>query len=408
MSNPFMDGREAGDSSTLLRKDKPVALDGPAYAPGGWYQGGLLFVASFTVMVPLACLIASVDRIVRFYSSATFEMAFGIAFFTALPTAVAQLRNDANVDARFGSRRAFAWRATSAALVSAAACVVLGEIKGYESGLLVCAAFLGVSAWVGNGVTLAVVGVLPSSAFIAQGFGFQLATLGAAVAPASLDWTMTWRATAAAPLVGCAALLRLLSLEDVSAQLACKDAAAKRLDRTLKDGLDALPPVVRRMALGLCMSMCASTVIGGTVGYYMDADIGGYALSHVLYLTSSAANVASRPCVGLWNRLGVPRPPPRSVAHFSAARLCGLTLVFACTFGDRSAEPLSLVVAFYGVYTLCGGMATTFHLQISRDVCADPDLAVTASRAMAVAQNTGLTLGGICNVFVAFYTKGDL
>jgi hypothetical protein len=53
-------------------------------------------------------------------------------------------------------------------------------------------------------------------------------------------------------------------------------------------------------------------------------------------------------------------------------------------------------------------MATTFHLQIARDVCGDPDLAVTASRAMAVAQNAGLTLGGIVNVLVAFYTKGDL
>ena len=60
------------------------------------------------------------------------------------------------------------------------------------------------------------------------------------------------------------------------------------------------------------------------------------------------------------------------------------------------------------MYTLAGGMATTFHLQIARDVCGDPDLAVTASRAMAVAQNAGLTLGGIVNVLVAFYTKGDL
>lgn len=370
MANPFLDGGATGDQSSLLKKERPGGARDPherKRTGGGWFHGMLLFVASFTVMVPLACLIASVDRIVRFYSSATFEMAFGVAFFTALPTAACQLRNDANLDARFGSRRAFQWRAAGSAVVACIACVVLGEIKGYESGLLVCAAFLGVAAWVGNGVTLAVVGVLPSSAFIAQGFGFQLATLGAAIAPASLDWTMTWRVTAVAPLIGFAvkaasekgsarssrgtplllqAMARLLSLEDVAAQLSAKDASAKRGDAAFRDGLDALPPVVRRMALGLAMSMCASTVIGGTVGYYMDVAIDGYAVSHVLYLTSSAANVASRPCVSLWSACGAPRPPARAVAAFSAVRLLGLALVFACAFGSRSAEPLPAVVAF--------------------------------------------------------------
>ena len=130
MSNPFT---PAGEAEELLLKRRRSDEVETGEWKGGWYHSCLLLTASCTVMMPLSALIASVDRIVRYYSSSTFEMAFGVAFFTALPTAIGQLRNDDLFDSRMGSQAAFSARATAACTTLGVASFVLGQMRGIEA-----------------------------------------------------------------------------------------------------------------------------------------------------------------------------------------------------------------------------------------------------------------------------------
>ena len=135
-----------------------------------------IFVISLATLIPLSTLGSLVDVITARFSSKEYELVIGLLFLSAFPMAYLQLVFDRGFDLQFRSSKTFVVRmAVSCSALCLASFALSFEHDAQQ--LLAWTVVIGVATWVANGATLALAGMLPSSSFVWQGAGFQLATL---------------------------------------------------------------------------------------------------------------------------------------------------------------------------------------------------------------------------------------
>ena len=367
-----------------------------------------IFVISLATLIPLSTLGSLVDVITARFSSKEYELVIGLLFLSAFPMAYLQLVFDRGFDLQFRSSKTFVVRmAVSCAALCLASLALSFEHDRQQ--LLAWTVVIGVATWVANGATLALAGMLPSSSFVWQGAGFQLATLCAfSVVYASRGrWAATWITVACAPLVGLVASVSFLRDPYILERLAAKDEAGSFFS-SLHEKPHAKVPLPRdvfHMAIVLLLNMFGSIVASGTYTYFKQHGASrrfcGVALSEALYLCFSTANVVSRPVVALIDARR--RPSVRFVRAGSYARFAATSLLFSAAFSPTEWAAW-LIVSIYTLYALVGGCFTTWTFKIARDSCSDPDEACEASRTMVLSQNAGLSLAGLFNcVFALSY-----